>query len=73
MMRLVNPTLIIFTFLITAISAQNYNYFNKDNSQAIRDSLNRIKYVNPNTAVEFSFEILEKYTEDRPNRVIGAV
>jgi len=73
MMRLVNPTLIIFIFLITAISAQNYNYFNKDNSQAIRDSLNRIKYVNPNTAVEFSFEILEKYTEDRPNRVIGSV
>jgi tetratricopeptide (TPR) repeat protein len=73
MMRLLNSTLIIFTFLITTISAQNQNYFIIDNSQAIRDSLNRIKYVNPNTAVEFSFEILEKYTENRPNRVIGAV
>lgn len=72
-MRLVNSKLTIFTFLITAISAQNQNYFIKDNSQAIRDSLNRIKYVNPNTAVQFSFEILEKYTEDRPNRVIGSV
>ncbi|SVD43928.1 uncharacterized protein METZ01_LOCUS396782, partial [marine metagenome] len=49
-MRLLNSTLIIFTFLITTISAQNQNYFIIDNSQAIRDSLNRIKYVNPNTA-----------------------
>ena len=41
----------------------NNGYFVQKNSQAIRDSLNAIKYVNPNDAVEFSFQILENYSE----------
>ena len=41
--------------------------------KTIRDSLNAIKFVNPNDAVEFSFQILENYSEKRPNRVFGSV
>ena len=51
----------------------NNDFFVLKNSQAIRDSLNAIKFVNPNDAVEFSFQILENYSEKRPNRVIGSV
>ena len=38
----------------------------------IRDSLNAIKFVNPNDAVEFSFQILENYLK-KTNRVFGSV
>ena len=65
-----------FTILTIIFSNQllaNNDYFVEKNSQAIRDSLNAIKFVNPNDAVEFSFQILENYSEKRPNRVFGSV
>ena len=64
---------IILTTIFTRQLLDNNDYFVKKNSQAIRDSLNAIKFVNPNDAVKFSFQILENYSEKRPNRVIGSV
>ena len=55
---------------INAISAQEKDdFFTIKNSNAIRDSLNLIKFVNPNEAERFAFEILEKYPDKKPNRV----
>ena len=45
------------------------DFFSIENSNAIRDSLNLIKFVNPNEAERFAFEILEKYPDKKPNRV----
>ena len=64
---------IILTTIFTNQLLANNDYFVQKNSQAIRDSLNAIKFVNPNDAVEFSFQILENYSEKRPNRVFGSV
>ena len=64
---------IILTIIFSNQLLANNDYFVKKNSQAIRDSLNAIKFVNPNDAVEFSFQILENYSEKRPNRVFGSV
>ena len=55
---------------INSISAQEKDdFFTIKNSNAIRDSLNLIKFVNPNEAERFAFEILEKYPDKKPNRV----
>ena len=55
---------------INSISAQEKDdFFTVKNSNAIRDSLNLIKFVNPNEAERFAFEILEKYPDKKPNRV----
>ena len=55
---------------INSISAQEKDdFFTVENSNAIRDSLNLIKFVNPNEAERFAFEILEKYPDKKPNRV----
>lgn len=62
----------IKTLLICSLVLANEEYFSTKNSQMIRDSLNSIKFVNPNTAIQFSFSILENYPEKRPNRVIGS-
>ena len=64
---------IFLTIIFTRQILANNDYFIKKNSQAIRDSLNAIKFANPNNAVEFSFQILENYSEKRPNRVFGSV
>ena len=52
--------------------SQNVNFFTEKNSDAIRDSINLIKFVNPNEAEKFAFEILEKYPEKKPNRLYAA-
>ena len=52
--------------------SQNNNFFTEENSDAIRDSINLIKFVNPNEAEKFAFEILEKYPEKKPNRLYAA-
>ena len=64
--------LILFAAILSFSNGQTTDYFSKDNNQAIRDSLNMIKFVNPNKAVRFAFEILEKYPVKNPNRVQGA-
>jgi len=69
-MKFVNIILILAS--LSYSSGQSTDYFSKKNSQVIRDSLNMIKFVNPNQAVRFAFEILEKYPEKTPNRVQGA-
>ena len=43
------------------VSQERSEFFSIKNSDAIRDSLNLIKFVNPNEAERFAFEILEKY------------
>ena len=48
------------------------NYFAEPNGQAIRDSINLLKFVNPNEAEKFAFEILEKYPNKKANRVRAA-
>ncbi|OUV43362.1 MAG: hypothetical protein CBC68_00245 [Candidatus Marinimicrobia bacterium TMED108] len=48
------------------------NYFAEQNGQAIRDSINLLKFVNPNEAEKFAFEILEKYPNKKANRVRAA-
>ena len=52
--------------------SQNDNFITEKNSDAIRDSINLIKFVNPNEAEKFAFEILEKYPEKKPNRLYAA-
>ena len=52
--------------------SQNDNFFTEKNSDAIRDSINLIKFVNPNEAEKFAFEILEKYPKKKPNRLYAA-
>tara|TARA_B000000475_G_scaffold269993_1_gene264851 strand:- start:3045 stop:4865 length:1821 start_codon:yes stop_codon:yes gene_type:complete len=65
----------IALYLLIAIStssssfSQSNNFFAIKNSDAIRDSINAIKFVNPNKAEKFAFEILEKYPDKKPNRV----
>lgn len=51
------------------VSQERSEFFSIKNSDAIRDSLNLIKFVNPNEAERFAFEILEKYPDKKPNRV----
>ena len=48
------------------------NYFAEQNGQAIRDSINLLKFVNPNEAEKFAFEILEKYPIKKASRVRAA-
>ena len=48
------------------------SYFAEQNGQAIRDSINLLKFVNPNKAEKFAFEILEKYPNKKANRVRAA-
>ena len=48
------------------------SYFAEQNGQAIRDSINLLKFVNPNEAEKFAFEILEKYPNKKANRVRAA-
>ena len=52
--------------------SQKLNFFTLENSDAIRDSINAIKFVNPIEAEKFAFEILEKYPDKKPNRVHAA-
>jgi len=52
--------------------SQKPNFFTVENSDAIRDSINAIKFVNPIEAEKFAFEILEKYPDKKPNRVRAA-
>ena len=52
--------------------SQADNYFLEQNQQAIRDSINLLKFVNPNEAEKFAFEILEKYPNKKANRVRAA-
>jgi len=52
--------------------SQKPNFFTVENSDAIRDSINAIKFVNPIEAEKFAFEILEKYPNKKPNRVRAA-
>ena len=52
--------------------SQKLNFFTIENSDAIRDSINAIKFVNPIEAEKFAFEILEKYPDKKPNRVRAA-
>ena len=52
--------------------SQNDNFYTEKNSDAIRDSINLIKFVNPNEAEKFAFEILEKYPAKKPNRLYAA-
>ena len=52
--------------------SQKLNFFTLENSDAIRDSINAIKFVNPIEAEKFAFEILEKYPDKKPNRVRAA-
>ena len=65
----------IALYLFIAVStssssfSQSNNFFAIKNSDAIRDSINAIKFVNPNKAEKFAFEILEKYPDKKPNRV----
>jgi tetratricopeptide (TPR) repeat protein len=67
-----NLTAIITILFLAKTTAQPNLYFSEQNSQTIRDSINNIKYVNPREAIQFIFEVLEKYPEDRPNKVFGA-
>ena len=53
----------------TPFAQEKDDFFSIKNSNAIRDSLNLIKFVNPNEAERFAFEILEKYPDKKPNRV----
>ena len=68
----------IALYLFIAVStssssfSQSNNFFAIENSDAIRDSINAIKFVNPNKAEKFAFEILEKYPDKKPNRVRAA-
>jgi len=64
--------LFIAMLLIYSLALAKEDFYSIKNSQMIRDSLNSIKFVNPNTAIELSFSILENYSEKRPNRVIGS-
>ena len=57
---------------ISVSASQNDNYFTVENRDAIRDSINLIKFVNPNEAEKFAFEILEKYPVKKPNRLRAA-
>ena len=63
---------IVISIFITLPLAQNDNYFTRENSDAIRDSINLIKFVNPNEAEKFAFEILEKYPVKKPTRLRAA-
>ena len=63
----------LIVILTSSLSfSQNNNFFSIENSSAIRDSINAIKFVNPNEAEKFAFEILEKYPDKKPNRVRAA-
>ena len=64
---------LIAIVVYTSLSvSQNDNFFVEKNSDAIRDSINLIKFVNPNEAEKFAFEILEKYPAKKPNRLYAA-
>lgn len=67
-----NLTIVITILFLAKTTAQPNAYFSEKNSQTIRDSINNIKYVNPVEAIQFIFEVLEKYPQDRPNKVFGA-
>jgi DNA-binding NarL/FixJ family response regulator len=67
-----NLTIIITVLFLAKTTAQPNVYFSKQNKQAILDSIENIKYVNPHQAIQFIFEVIEKYPEDRPNKVVGS-
>ena len=67
-----NIAILITVLFLAKTTAQPNVYFSEQNSQTIRDSINNIKYVNPRKAIQFIFEVLEKYPQDRPNKVFGA-
>lgn len=63
---------ILFIFLsLSKIVAQSDPYFIEENGKAIRDSIKDLKFVNPDKTIKFIFEVLEKYTENRPNLTFG--
>ena len=64
---------ILFIFLsLSKIVAQSDLYFIEENGKAIRDSIKDLKYVNPDKTIEFIFEVLENYSEKRPNLTISS-
>ena len=64
--------ILITVLFLAKTTAQTNVYFSEKNSQAIRDSINSIKYVNPDKTIEFIFEVLENYSEKRPNLTISS-
>ena len=63
--------LILGSFVSISLSQQD-SFFTENNQDAIRDSINSLKFVNPNQAEKFAFEILEKYPVKKSNRVRAA-
>jgi len=63
--------LILGSFVSISLSQQD-SFFTENNQNAIRDSINSLKFVNPNQAEKFAFEILEKYPVKKSNRVRAA-
>jgi len=64
--------ILITVLFLAKTTAQTNVYFSEKNSKAIRDSINSIKYVNPDKTIEFIFEVLENYSEKRPNLTISS-
>ena len=61
MIRLKYKLLFTLFLLLRIIDAQENQYFTPKNKDIIIDSLNKIKYSNPELALRFAFQTLEKY------------
>ena len=72
--RFIKSSLINFLIFgsFISLSLSQDSFFNENNQDAIRDSINSLKFVNPNQAEKFAFEILEKYPIKKSNRVRAA-
>ena len=63
-----NHTIIFIFVLLSKLVGQSTSFFIEENGKAIRDSVEMLKYVNPDKTIKFIYEILEKYPEKRPNQ-----
>ena len=67
-LRFTFKLLLTFFLFIRIIVSQENQYFVPENKGVIIDSLNKIKYSNPELALRFAFKTLEKYpinTDDK--------
>ena len=66
-----NYTSIFIFILLSKLVGQSTSFFIEENGKAIRDSVEMLKYVNPDKTIKFIYEILEKYPEKRPNQTFA--
>ena len=57
--------------MLSKLVGQSTSFFIEENGKAIRDSVEMLKYINPDKTIKFIYEILEKYPEKRPNQTFA--